>query len=143
MFDPLRFRHQPIQGNRISKVVMILLEVGIPIYDWLGSFLMSLQHWITMIDYCTIILASQSVMAPINIMSAPVALTKISVPPVQRELAMRPRLMERLARGLDSKLILVSAPAGYGKTMLLAAWAAQCGMPVAWVSLDESVDLFI
>jgi LuxR family maltose regulon positive regulatory protein len=76
-------------------------------------------------------------------MPAPVVPTKISVPPVQRELAMRPRLMERLARGLDSRLILVSAPAGYGKTMLLAAWAAQCGMPVAWVSLDESVGLFI
>jgi LuxR family maltose regulon positive regulatory protein len=71
-------------------------------------------------------------------MPAPVVPTKISVPPVQRELAGRPRLMERLARGLDSKLILVSAPAGYGKTVLLAAWAAQCGMPVAWVSLEDS-----
>jgi LuxR family maltose regulon positive regulatory protein len=50
----------------------------------------------------------------------------------------RPRLLKRLERGLDHKLTLVSAPAGFGKTTLLSAWVAEAERPVAWVSLDES-----
>ena len=55
----------------------------------------------------------------------------------------RPRLSERLDRGAASKLMLVSAPAGFGKTTLLAGWlAAIPAAPtdersVAWVSLDR------
>ena len=63
--------------------------------------------------------------------------TKLNPPPVQRELVPRPRLIDRLNQGLGGKLTLVATPAGYGKTMLLSAWAAQCQIPVAWVSLDE------
>jgi LuxR family transcriptional regulator, maltose regulon positive regulatory protein len=50
----------------------------------------------------------------------------------------RPRLTNRLARGLSMPLTLVSAPAGYGKTSLLSAWRAEEGLdfPVAWLSLD-------
>jgi LuxR family maltose regulon positive regulatory protein len=43
-----------------------------------------------------------------------------------------------LNQGLEGRLILLSAPAGFGKTTLLAEWAAQSPVPVAWVSLDES-----
>ncbi|MFC4301980.1 LuxR C-terminal-related transcriptional regulator [Cohnella boryungensis] len=39
--------------------------------------------------------------------------------------------------GLRGKLTLVSAQAGFGKTTLVAEWAAGCGRPVAWLSLDE------
>jgi LuxR family maltose regulon positive regulatory protein len=46
-------------------------------------------------------------------------------------------LIERLNEGLQRKLILISAPAGFGKTTLVSAWIANCGMPVAWLSLDE------
>jgi LuxR family maltose regulon positive regulatory protein len=35
------------------------------------------------------------------------------------------------------KLALISAPAGFGKTTLVSEWIAGCGMPVAWLSLDE------
>ena len=53
----------------------------------------------------------------------------------------RPRLVERLDAGLGAgnKLTLVSAPAGYGKTTLLAEWIAQCELRarLAWVSLDR------
>jgi LuxR family maltose regulon positive regulatory protein len=49
----------------------------------------------------------------------------------------RPQLLQRLDEGLRRKLILISAPAGFGKTSLLSAWSATCGHPVAWLSLDE------
>jgi ATP/maltotriose-dependent transcriptional regulator MalT len=51
----------------------------------------------------------------------------------------RPRLSERLNRGAESKLTLVLAPAGFGKTTLLAEWlaAAQANERSAvWLSLD-------
>jgi LuxR family maltose regulon positive regulatory protein len=48
-----------------------------------------------------------------------------------------------LNEGISQKLTLLSAPAGFGKTMLLSEWVADCGRPVAWVSLDETDgDLF-
>ncbi len=49
----------------------------------------------------------------------------------------RARLTHLLDRGAKSKLTLVSAPAGFGKTTLVAEWAAVSGYPVAWLSLDE------
>lgn len=50
----------------------------------------------------------------------------------------RPRLGERLSQGAGAKLTLVSAPAGFGKTTVLAEWCASAGQErsVAWVSLD-------
>ncbi|NIS83353.1 MAG: LuxR family transcriptional regulator, partial [Anaerolineales bacterium] len=48
-----------------------------------------------------------------------------------------PRLIEQLNAGLQRKLTLISAPAGFGKTTLLSEWVAGCGRPVAWLSLDE------
>ncbi len=64
--------------------------------------------------------------------------TKLSIPPVRAELVPRLRLLERLNEGLVGKLTLVSAPAGFGKTTLLAYWARGCRLPVTWLSLDES-----
>ena len=55
-------------------------------------------------------------------------------------LVTRPRLSERLSRGAESALTLVSAPAGFGKTTLLAEWLAAApadGRSVAWLSLDQ------
>jgi len=46
--------------------------------------------------------------------------TKLYIPPVRPELVPRPRLIERLNAGLHRRLTLVSAPAGFGKTMLLS-----------------------
>jgi len=64
--------------------------------------------------------------------------TKLLIPPLQRELVPRLRLYERLNQGLDKKLTLISAPAGYGKTMLLSTWAHENRIPVAWISLEKS-----
>jgi LuxR family maltose regulon positive regulatory protein len=69
--------------------------------------------------------------------------TKFYVPRPRRGLVPRPRLSERLDRGAASKLVLVSAPAGFGKTTLLSEWlAAGPAAPVderlvAWLSLDR------
>lgn len=63
--------------------------------------------------------------------------TKLNAPPARRSLVPRPRLLRQLNQGLEGKLILISAPAGFGKTTLLTEWASQCPIPVAWVSLDE------
>jgi LuxR family maltose regulon positive regulatory protein len=63
--------------------------------------------------------------------------TKLYRPHVHPELVQRARLLKLLDDGLDRKLTVVSAPAGYGKTTLLSAWAATCECPVAWLSLDE------
>ena len=49
----------------------------------------------------------------------------------------RPSLKERLDSGWDRPLILVAAPAGFGKSTLLSAWLEACDCPHAWLSLDE------
>jgi len=46
--------------------------------------------------------------------------------------------VERLHRGLDRKLTLICAPAGYGKTTLACMWLQDCARPAAWLSLDEN-----
>jgi LuxR family maltose regulon positive regulatory protein len=64
--------------------------------------------------------------------------TKLFIPPLRANLVSRPRLLECLQLGGDSKLTLISAPAGYGKTTLLSAWVRQLDQPVAWYSLDNN-----
>ena len=51
--------------------------------------------------------------------------TKLHVPALQAGLVLRPRLAGRLDEGLAQGLILVCAPAGYGKTVLLADWVRE------------------
>lgn len=63
--------------------------------------------------------------------------TKLQVPRVRAERVARPRLRERLNAGLALPLTLVSAPAGFGKTTLVAEWVAGLDRPSAWLSLDE------
>lgn len=63
--------------------------------------------------------------------------TKFFVPRVRRSLVARPRLGERLSRAAEARLTVVSAPAGFGKTTVLAEWLAG-DLAVAWLSLDAS-----
>ena len=73
-------------------------------------------------------------------MAGPLLETKLHVPRRRQSLVPRPRLSERLSRGTESALTLVSAPAGFGKTTLLAQWLAAVpadGPSVAWLTLDQ------
>ena len=67
----------------------------------------------------------------------PMLRTKLFTPPVRSNQVARPRLIELLDQGLDKALILVSAPAGYGKTTLIASWLPQLSLRSAWLSLDK------
>ncbi|MDD5467578.1 MAG: LuxR C-terminal-related transcriptional regulator [Anaerolineales bacterium] len=68
--------------------------------------------------------------------------TKFHIPTWRRGDLSRPRLLERLQTGLDQgrKFTLISAPAGYGKTTLVAEWLNRVGMPFTWLSLDKGDD---
>jgi LuxR family transcriptional regulator, maltose regulon positive regulatory protein len=61
--------------------------------------------------------------------------TKLRVPR-SRDVLARPRLLELLDEAADRELLLVSAPAGFGKSTLLAEWARGGGRAVGWLSLD-------
>lgn len=71
-------------------------------------------------------------------MDPPILTTKLFIPTTRPELVFRPRLIEKIDKGLDRKLILISAPAGFGKTTLLASYIANSGIPIAWLSLDKN-----
>ena len=69
--------------------------------------------------------------------------TKLNVPHTRREQDPgdrddlgRSRLIQRLDQGMAREMVLVCTPAGFGKTTLLADWAANAKWPVAWLSLD-------
>lgn len=70
-------------------------------------------------------------------MSTPILATKLYIPPLQPRIVHRPLLIKRLNEGLQRKLTLISAPAGFGKTTLVSEWIADCQRPIAWLSLDE------
>ncbi|TME36030.1 MAG: helix-turn-helix transcriptional regulator, partial [Chloroflexi bacterium] len=73
--------------------------------------------------------------------SSPLLETKLFIPRPRAGLVARPRLIERLNQASAGKLTLVSAPAGFGKTTLLAEWLATAKpgkQRVAWLALDQS-----
>src|SRR5260370_4293342 len=63
--------------------------------------------------------------------------TKLHVRRPQPGFVPRRRLAEALGEGLARGRVLVCAPAGFGKTALLADWARGGGQPVAWLGLDD------
>ncbi|MCW5843063.1 MAG: AAA family ATPase [Caldilinea sp.] len=66
--------------------------------------------------------------------------TKLHPPSGREDSLVRPRLLARLHQGLGQRMILLSAPAGYGKTTLIRDWLRTLDCPWAWLSLDEYDD---
>jgi LuxR family transcriptional regulator, maltose regulon positive regulatory protein len=64
-------------------------------------------------------------------------LTKLHIPSAGNNIVHRSELFEKLNTGLNRKLILVSAPAGFGKTTVVTDWIDQNKIPAAWFSLDN------
>jgi len=62
--------------------------------------------------------------------------TKLHVPGPQPGFVPRPRLVQALGEGSTRGRVLVCAPAGFGKTALLAGWVGGGARPVAWLGLD-------
>src|SRR4051794_16697769 len=86
-------------------------------------------------DVHAVTVAAESVV-PLNLLA-----TKLFVPPARANLVPRLRLFDRVQRGVQGKLTLIAAPAGFGKTTLLSAWHAWAGRSaplLAWLSLDPS-----
>jgi LuxR family transcriptional regulator, maltose regulon positive regulatory protein len=74
-----------------------------------------------------------------NEMEATLLATKLFIPQPQPGLVARPRLLERMCNALSFRLVLVSAPAGFGKTTLVSEWVRtnKARTRIAWLSLDE------
>jgi LuxR family maltose regulon positive regulatory protein len=68
----------------------------------------------------------------------PIIKTKLFLPKIPHNLVRRPKLVSLLDQGTQLPLTILSASAGFGKTTLLAEWAAQSHMPVAWLGLDQA-----
>lgn len=75
--------------------------------------------------------------------------TKLHIPSLRSNFIPRPRLIDRLTAGLDGRLILLSAPAGYGKTTLVTEWLTSLvsepsppgraeEVKVTWLSLEDA-----
>ncbi len=71
-------------------------------------------------------------------MGEPLLTTKLFMPPVPHDWLRRPRLIDQVVSGLTVRLILVSAPAGYGKTTLICDGLRGDRIPVGWLSLDAA-----
>ena len=65
--------------------------------------------------------------------------TKFFVPSPKTNLVHRQRLLDRLDESIrdGKRLILISTPAGYGKTTLLGEWVQRSNDSTTWISLDE------
>lgn len=75
---------------------------------------------------------------PERAFNSPLLQTRLRIPPLRADLVQRAQLTACLEQAPGRKLLLLSAPAGYGKTTLLSAWAHESSWPVAWLTLDAS-----
>ena len=67
----------------------------------------------------------------------PILPSKFTIPQLSRHHVHRKRLIQFLNNHMEKRIILVSAPAGFGKTTLLAEWSHQVTSPIDWLSLDD------
>ncbi|MBE9079099.1 LuxR family transcriptional regulator [Romeria aff. gracilis LEGE 07310] len=70
-------------------------------------------------------------------MASPLLVTKFHLQSRRSPVVKRDRLFQQLNQGLTSRLILISAAAGFGKTTVLSEWVQQTQLPVSWLALDQ------
>src|SRR4030042_1629227 len=71
-------------------------------------------------------------------MQPPLVATKLVIPPIRSGTILRPRLLEKLEAGVEGRVILLSAPVGFGKTTLMAHWLlSDSRRQAAGLELDE------
>jgi DNA-binding SARP family transcriptional activator len=75
---------------------------------------------------------------PRHELAGPLIRSKLRLPFTRAKLVSRPRLAETFGQGLRTPLTLIAAPAGFGKTTLVASCVSAWACPVAWLSLDEN-----
>ncbi|MGY1642615.1 LuxR C-terminal-related transcriptional regulator [Geodermatophilus sp. SYSU D00703] len=73
-----------------------------------------------------------------SVPSEPIITTKLFVPALGTHPIERPRLYDGLARAPDARVTLVVAPAGWGKSTLVAQWLRRADLPSGWLSLDAA-----
>jgi len=77
----------------------------------------------------------------------PILPTKLYIPQSRPETVIRHRLLNIINDNFKSKIILLAAPAGFGKTTLICNWIQQLNLPVAWYSIgredDDPVTFFL
>lgn len=69
--------------------------------------------------------------------TGPILRTKLYRPPITDDIVLRSRLINRLEKNRKKPFTLVSAPAGYGKSVLISSWLEEVKCLHAWLSLDE------
>ncbi len=65
-------------------------------------------------------------------------LSKFFLPELRPDRVNRPRLVERFQKSANYQLVIISAPAGFGKTTLASEWVHTTRANTAWISLEES-----
>ena len=65
-------------------------------------------------------------------MSTPILATKFYIPTLRADLMPRPRLIDKLTAGVAKPLVLISAPAGFGKTTIFFSSSKRRAAPMWW-----------
>ncbi len=130
---------QVLLSQTTRELVEHALPTGVSLRDLGEHRLKDLQHPVHLSEL--VIAGTTAVFPPLrtvepNKRGNPLLATKLHQPRPRSRLVSRPHLVERLQQGMEHALTLVSAPAGFGKTTLVAQWLAESDIPTAWLSLD-------
>jgi ATP/maltotriose-dependent transcriptional regulator MalT/class 3 adenylate cyclase len=101
---------------------------------WASGRALSLEEVLTIADHSSGPAPTAAI--PLGMRRDPRLSARLRPPRPRTRLVDRPHLMQQLQQGMERPLTLVSAPAGFGKTTLLAQWLAERSMPAAWLSLE-------
>jgi LuxR family transcriptional regulator, maltose regulon positive regulatory protein len=136
---------EKVTQHRLDEAARFLAEFGTGVPPHAGAIVTSsisgLSHRAEVVS--SVLSGQPSKGTPGAPGGEPLLLSKLSVPVQGRSLVPRTSLSERIEEGLEGRLTVIAAPAGFGKSTLLSSWAAASatgGRLVAWLSLDSRDD---